>query len=148
MKGMNDLLWAIAHHVLAFGIFGLLFAEFVALRATLNAAQIRRIATMDLAYGALAMLLVIFGFLRANLAAKGWPYYSHNTFFWAKIATFAAIALLSLPPTLAFSRWKRGAALPDAAALRAVRRYLHIELTLFVLLPIFAAAMARGYGEF
>jgi uncharacterized membrane protein len=29
-----------------------------------------------------------------------------------------------------------------------VRRYLHAELALFVFLPIFAAAMARGYGEF
>jgi uncharacterized membrane protein len=26
--------------------------------------------------------------------------------------------------------------------------YVHIELTLFMLLPLFAAAMARGYGEF
>jgi putative membrane protein len=145
---MNDLFWAIAHHLLAFGIFGLLFAEFVALRATLNETQIRRIAALDLVYGVLALLLVVIGFLRATLAAKGWPYYSHNAFFWAKIAAFAAIALCSLPPTLAFNRWKRSTTLPGAAALRVVRRYLHIELMLFVLLPIFAAAMARGYGEF
>jgi uncharacterized membrane protein len=39
--------------------------------------------------------------------------------------------------------WNR----PNEAAIRGVRRYLHIELMLFVLLPIFAAAMARGYGE-
>jgi putative membrane protein len=145
---MNDLVWAAAHHVLAFGIFGVLFAEFFALRATLDAAQIRRIAALDIAYGVLALLLVIVGFCRANFAAKGWAYYEHNGFFWAKIATFAAIALLSLPPTLAFNRWKRGAIQPDVASLRTVRGYLHLELALFVLLPIFAAAMARGYGEF
>jgi uncharacterized membrane protein len=29
-----------------------------------------------------------------------------------------------------------------------VRRYLYAELALFALLPAFAAAMARGYGEF
>jgi uncharacterized membrane protein len=29
-----------------------------------------------------------------------------------------------------------------------VRRFLHAELGLFLLLPIFAAAMARGYGQF
>jgi putative membrane protein len=45
-------------------------------------------------------------------------------------------------------RWKKSDALPDAAALRSVRLMLHVELTLFVLLPIFAAAMARGYGQF
>jgi uncharacterized membrane protein len=29
-----------------------------------------------------------------------------------------------------------------------VRRFLYAEVALFALLPIFAAAMARGYGEF
>jgi putative membrane protein len=144
---MNDLAWAVAHHLLAFGIFGLLFAEFIALRATLDVPQIRRIAALDLAYGVLAMLLVLVGFCRANFAAKGWIYYSHNGFFWAKIATFAAIALLSFPPTRTFNRWRRSATPPDAASVRSVRRYLHIELALFILLPAFAAAMARGYGE-
>jgi len=40
------------------------------------------------------------------------------------------------------------AALPGDADIRRVRRYLHAELALFVFLPIFAAHMARGYGEF
>jgi putative membrane protein len=145
---MSDLIWAVAHHVLAFGIFGLLFAAFIALNGTLNEGAIRRIAALDLCYGILAGLIVIIGLGRANFAAKGWVYYSHNGFFWAKLAVFAAIALLSIPPTLAFNRWKRTATLPDVTALRAVRRYMHIELTLFALLPIFAAAMARGFGEF
>jgi putative membrane protein len=145
---MSDLLWAIAHHLLVFGIFGLLFAEFVALNGTLSEAAIRRIAALDLWYGVLAGGIVIIGFGRANFAAKGWAYYSHNGFFWAKIGVIVAIALLSIPPTLAFNRWTRTATPPEGAALRAVRRYLYIELTLFVLLPIFAAAMARGYGEF
>jgi putative membrane protein len=145
---MSDLLWAVAHHLLVFGIFGLLFAEFITLNGTLNDIAIRRIAALDLWYGILAGAIVIIGFSRANFAAKGWAYYSHNGFFWAKIGAFATIGLLSIPPTLAFNRWNRTATLPDATALRAVRRYMHIELTLFVLLPIFAAAMARGYGEF
>ncbi|HEY4969366.1 MAG TPA: DUF2214 family protein, partial [Steroidobacteraceae bacterium] len=81
-------------------------------------------------------------------AAKGWAYYSHNSFFWAKIATFAVIGLLSVPPTMAFIRWRKSGIAPDDAAIGAARRYLHIELALFVLLPIFAAAMARGFGEF
>jgi putative membrane protein len=144
---MTDLLWAGAHHLLAFGIFGLLFAEFVALR-DLNEALIRRIAALDIAYGVFAVLLVLVGLCRANFAAKGWAYYSHNGFFWAKLAAFGAIGLLSIPPTMAFNRWRRRATLPDAVELRAVRMYLHIELALFLLLPLFAAAMARGYAEF
>jgi putative membrane protein len=120
----------------------------VALGGTLNIATVGRIARLDLIYGITAALIVIVGFSRAIYAAKGWGYYSHNGFFWAKIVTFALIGLLSISPTIAFIRWRREQILPDAAALRKVRRILHIELTLFVLLPIFAAAMARGYGQF
>jgi len=58
------------------------------------------------------------------------------------------IGFLSIPPTLAFLRRRRARALPADEAVGPVRRYLWIELALFALLPAFAAAMARGYGEF
>lgn len=145
---MLDLTLACLHHVLIFVVFGTLFGEMVALGGTLNTAVVGRIARLDMVYGISAALIVIVGFGRAIYAAKGWGYYSHNGFFWAKIATFALIGLLSIQPTIAFIRWRKAQTLPDAMALRKVRMLLHIELTLFVLLPIFAAAMARGYGQF
>ena len=143
-----DLVLAIGHHLLIFGIFGILFAEFLTVRPGLNSAAAAGIARIDLGYGMLATAVVVLGFCRAVFAAKGWAYYSHNAFFWAKIGCFAAIGLLSVPPTLQFMRWRKSATAPADAAVRSVRRYLHMELMLFVLLPIFAAAMARGYGEF
>jgi putative membrane protein len=144
---MLDLWLACAHHVLIFAIFGTLFGEMVALNGALDHTTLKRVARLDLIYGIAAGLIVLVGFGRAIFAAKGWGYYSHNGFFWAKIAAFALIGILSVKPTLAFMRWKKSDALPDAAAVRSVRRTLHAELTLFVLLPIFAAAMARGYGQ-
>ena len=145
---MLDLVLAIVHHVLIFGIFGILFAELLAVRPDLSSASAVRIASIDLWYGIFAGAVVVIGFCRANFAAKGWTYYSHNAFFWAKIVTFAGIGLLSVPPTRMFIRWRRAAVAPDEDAVRKVRRYVHVELALFVLLLIFAAAMARGYGEF
>jgi putative membrane protein len=145
---MLDLALAIAHHLLIFAIFGLLFAEFWALRSGISVGTVQRIASLDLWYGVLAALIIVIGFCRAIFAAKGWAYYSHNAFFWAKIATFALIGLLSIPPTVSFIRWRRSALVPIDADIQTVRRYLHLELALFIFLPIFAAAMARGYGEF
>jgi putative membrane protein len=145
---MLDLSLAIAHHLLIFGIFGIICAEFWAVRPGVTSAAAARIASIDLWYGILAAAVIVVGFSRAIFAAKGWAYYSHNAFFWAKIATFAAIGILSVPPTLTFIRWRKSGALPGDADIRTVRRYLHVELGLFVLLPIFAAHMARGYGEF
>jgi putative membrane protein len=45
-------------------------------------------------------------------------------------------------------RWRKSALQPSKGDIQRIRRYLHLELALFMLLPIFAAAMARGYGEF
>jgi putative membrane protein len=145
---MLDLLLAIVHHVLIFGIFGILFAELMAVRPDMSSATALRIASIDLWYGIFAAAVVVIGFCRAIFAAKGWAYYSHNAFFWAKIATFAGIGLLSVPPTLVFIRWRKAGGVPDDAGIQRVRRYVHVELGCFVLLLIFAAAMARGRGEF
>jgi putative membrane protein len=144
---MLDLVLAIAHHVVVFTLFALVFGEMVALGGVLNEATVRRIARLDIWYGVLAAVILVVGFVRAIYASKGWAYYSHNAFFWAKIGTFALAGLLSIGPTLAFSRWRR-TGLPDAVALKSVRLMVHVELTLLLLLPIFAAAMARGYGNF
>jgi putative membrane protein len=145
---MLDLVLAIAHHLLIFAIFAILFTEFWVVRPGMRADTVARIAAIDLWYGILAAAVVIVGFCRAIFAAKGWAYYSHNAFFWAKLGSFAAIGLLSIPPTLAFIRWRKQGSAPSDAAVGVQRRYLHTELMLFALLPIFAAAMARGYGEF
>jgi putative membrane protein len=87
------------------------------------------------------------GFCRAAFAAKGWAYYSHNAFFWAKIGTFLLVGLLSIAPTVAFIRWRGKGVIPDDAQVKAVRRWLLAEFVLFAPLLGFAAAMARGYGE-
>ena len=62
--------------------------------------------------------------------------------------TFLVIGLLSVPPTVAYIRWRRSGAAPGDAQVAGVRRWLWAETLLFALLPAFAAAMARGYGEF
>jgi putative membrane protein len=142
-----DLVLAIAHHLLIFGVFGVVSAELITVRPGMGPADVRRAAGVDIWYGVLAGLVLAVGFGRVFLAAKGWAYYSHNLFFWAKLGTFAVIGLLSIAPTLAFLRWRKQGSAPDEARVNAVRRWLLAELVLFAPLLAFAAAMARGYGE-
>jgi putative membrane protein len=144
---MLDLTLAILHHLLVFSLFGVLAAEFAVVRPGMTAAMVRRVAAVDLWYGVLAGLIIAVGFSRAIFAAKGWAYYSHNLFFWLKIGTFLLIGLLSAPPTIAFIRWRRDGVEPTDAQVQGVRRLIWAEVVLFALLPAFAAAMARGYGE-
>jgi len=145
---MLDLVLAIGHHLLIFALFGVLFAELMVVRRGMDSAAVARIAAVDLWYGVLAGLILIVGFSRAVFAAKGWFYYEHNGFFWAKIGTFAVVGLLSIPPTVRFIQWRRAGTSPTDGQVAGVRGFLHAEVVLFALLPAFAAAMARGYGEF
>ena len=144
---MLDLFLAIGHHLLIFGLFGVLALEFAIVRPGLTPAWVQRIARIDIWYGLIAGLILAVGFSRAVFAAKGWVYYSHNLFFWLKLTAFAAIGLLSIRPTLAFIRWRKAGDTPDSTQIAPVRRLLWAELILFAALPILAAAMARGYGE-
>ncbi|MBS0359772.1 MAG: DUF2214 family protein [Proteobacteria bacterium] len=145
---MLDLVLAIAHHVLVFSLFGVLFGEIVLVRKGVDLATVTRVGRIDLMYGAVAGLIVVVGFARAIFAAKGWAYYSHNLFFHLKIATFVAVGLLSIPPTVAYIRWRRAGTAPSDAQVAGVRKWLMAELALFAFIPAFAAAMARGFGEF
>jgi putative membrane protein len=142
-----DLVLAIAHHLLIFCLFGILSCELIAVRPGMSQAAVSQIVAIDLWYGALAALILIVGFGRAVFAAKGWEYYANNEFFWAKIIVFAGIGLISVWPTIRFIRWRRAGGSPDEGDITTVRRLLYAEVILFALLPVFAAAMARGYGE-
>jgi putative membrane protein len=143
-----DLSLAIAHHLFIFAIFGALLAEFVMLRRVAAREDVVRVAAIDLWYGIFAAMVLLVGFSRAIFAAKGWAYYAHNVFFWAKLGTFATIGILSIRPSIVIARWRRAGTMPEAADIRPLRLYLHLELGLFILLLIFAAAMARGYGQY
>jgi putative membrane protein len=148
MFAMLDLILAVLHHLLVFGLFGILFSELLIVRRGIGQATAATIASVDLWYGILAGLILLVGFSRAIFAAKFWDYYANNGFFWAKIGTFALIGLISIRPTVCFIRWRRTGVLPDDAEVTLVRRLIQIEVVLFALLLVFAAAMARGYGEF
>ncbi|MEJ0097074.1 MAG: DUF2214 family protein [Bauldia sp.] len=67
---------------------------------------------------------------------KGAGFYLPNPIFWAKIAAFLIVGLLSIPPTLKIIRWRIAAGddagyVPPADEVRAVRRFMHAEGMVF-----------------
>ena len=147
----TDLLLAIVHHLLVFSLAGIIGAEFVLIRADLPAATLKRLAGIDRHYGIIATLIIIVGIGRVFYGLKGWEFYVYNWVFWAKMAAFLAVGLLSIVPTIRFIAWNRQAKaspsfLVPAAELASVKTYVRAEAFIFLLIPVFAAAMARGYG--
>jgi putative membrane protein len=146
-----DLVLAIAHHLAVFSVFGLLLAEVALLKPGITADRILQLGLVDSLYGAASVLVIIAGVSRVIWGAAGWEYYVANWAFWAKMAAFIIVGLLSVPPTLAVLRWRRQLAgnpgfSPDSAQVANLRRFFTGELIAFAFIPAFAAMMARGYG--
>lgn len=148
----TDFILAALHHVLVFSLFAIIAVEIVYAKPGLNAAAVRRVAMVDALYGLCSLLVVAVGFSRAIWGLKGWDYYAGNILFWVKIGMFLGVGALSIVPTLAFLRWNRRlrhdpAALPADGEVKAIRKYMHMETTLLILIPIVAAALARGMTD-
>ncbi len=146
-----DLVLASAHHVAVFTLVALFAAEFALVRPGLSGPRIVQLSRLDAAYGAVAGIVIVIGLLRVYFGAIEESYYWGNHAFWGKMTAFLVMGLLTVPPTLAFRRWLKAGAgqadyAPPPAEIGAARRYIHLQAGILVLIPIFAAAMARGYG--
>lgn len=140
------------HFVFAFILAGALAAEAFILRLPVDGRVARLLLRVDLFYGVSAVLLIIIGVSRVIWGAKGWAHYQGQPFFWAKMATFAAIGLLSIVPTRRFIRWVKAYNAdpnfaPAEADVKSARRIVVIEAHLIALLLVFATLMARGIGS-
>lgn len=67
---MIDLLLALGHHVLVFGLAALIAAEAALLRPGLDASQLRLLGRLDTTYGIFAVLILIVGFIALPPAAQ------------------------------------------------------------------------------
>lgn len=148
---MTDLILAIAHHLAVFTLVAIFAAEFALLRPGIEGRRLGQLASLDRAYGGVAMLVIVVGVLRVIFGTAGWEYYVGNWVFWAKMIAFAGVGFASIAPTVAILRWVKAAKAdashtPPAAEVSAARRFLYLQAVLLVFIPSFAAAMARGYG--
>jgi len=142
---------AYLHYLSIILLGGFLVGELVMCRAGMTTEQARRIAGIDAAFFAAALAALATGLLRLFFYAKGVGFYTANPVFWAKMALYVTIAVISITPTRTFLRWKRAAAERGAAPagdeIAAARRLIHIELGLLALMPLMAVLMARGIGR-
>ncbi len=142
---------ASVHYLTIFALVAILAIELALVRPGMDAATVKRLARIDLGFGLAAVAVILAGLARVFFGLKGPAYYLGNWIFWTKMGVFALIGLLSIQPTLRFLAWRRlinvdPNALPATNDIARVKRVIHLEAGLILLLPILAAAMARGYG--
>jgi putative membrane protein len=146
-----DWLLASFHHLAVFSLAAILSAEVFLTAGPIDDRMALRLARIDAWFGIMAALVVASGVLRVLFGAKGYEYYLANMFFWAKMALFVGVALLSIAPTYTYLVWRRRVRAdpsfrPPKDEIKQLRQVLYVEAGLFALIPLCAAAMARGYG--
>lgn len=146
-----DALLSTSHFIAVFLLIGALGAEFALLRSPLDAAGLKRLAATDRLYGLAAMLVIAAGVSRLYFGLKDEGYFFQLHTFWTKIGIFVLVGLLSIWPTVRILAWARASKAnasftPPPGEVKAVRRLVHIQAALIVLIAINAALMARGVG--
>jgi len=146
-----DAVLAYLHFMAIFLLFAFLTAQALLLRAPLGEHGVRLVGRADAWYAAAAVVALATGLARAYFGAKGMGFYLAQWPFYAKIATFVAVGLISIKPTIVFARWRK--ALKADPAWRVppeqqagMRRIVMAEVHLAALIPVFAVMMARALG--
>ena len=149
-----DLVLAVLHHLLVFTLAFVIAGEFVLVRPGLSGRELKLVGHLDGVYGAVATAIVVVGVCRVFFGLKGWEFYVHNISFWAKMGAFVVVGLLSIIPTMRILRWRKAAGASTESyvvansEIEAVRNFVSAEAIIFLLIPVFAAMMARGVGGF
>jgi putative membrane protein len=147
-----DLILAILHHLAIATLIVLIAVELALLKPGMTSRDLRILTRIDAGYGASAGLVIVIGICRVIWSIKTADFYLGNPWFWTKMESFAALGLLSIPPTIAILKWRKAQQqnsdfLPPNDTVVGLRRFVKLQVALLAVILASAAAMAR-YGAF
>jgi putative membrane protein len=146
-----DALAAYAHFLSIFTLLSLLVAEAALYRQRMAPATLALLRRLDVGYMLAAIAVLVTGLMRLLVFTTGWQFYATNPVFWTKMALFAAVGLMSVPPTIHYIKTAKASGAGDIAipdrTYRHIRFHLIGQLALVALIPLAATLMARGVGS-
>ncbi len=139
-------------HWLAIGVAsGLLLSEYWLCRRMPDRLQVRLLGMVDLGYQLALIASLATGLARAFYDRQDAAYYLGNRLFWLKLTIFLVIVAVAVSPTLQYIRWNREARTaasfaPLSREVERVQASIALGLGLWLILPLIAVLVARGYG--
>ncbi|MBB3180713.1 DUF2214 family protein [Variovorax sp. Sphag1AA] len=116
----------------------------------MNAAVVERLSRVDMVYGIAAIAVLATGIARTWWGMKGTAWYWTNPLLHLKLTLFIIVGLLSIRPTMTYSRWRKAlrsnGALPAEADVRKTRKQVMVQAHIIALIPLAAVFLARGFG--
>jgi len=140
---------AFGHFFAFFALTAALVLQLTLLTDSISLATARRIQRADQVYGLMAVLVLVFGFLRVFYFEKSADYYFNNDFFLLKMSLLVVIGLISIYPTVTYLRWNANLKLDIAPQLsermvQKIRKIIHTELVFIIAVLLCASMMAKG----
>lgn len=124
---------------------GALVGEHLLLKRSVEAAQLRRIAVLDMLFGASAVIVLLGGLGQWFWGMQPASFYSGNWVFHLKVTLFVVMALLSIYPTVFFLRNRKHLS-GEVAIPGVIIHLIRAELALLLIIPLLAVLMAQGIG--
>lgn len=147
---MLDVLIRYGHFLGIFGLVSMVVCQNVLLRSVVTNHQLQLLTRLDALYGLSAFLTLAAGLGLWFGVGKPASFYTGNPVFHIKVTLFVVIGLLSIYPTVMFTRLRRAnreqAAEHSVALGAALIGIKRTELLLIILLPLLAVVMAQGIG--
>jgi len=116
----------------------------------MNAAVVERLSRVDMVYGIAAVAVLATGVARTWWGMKGTAWYWTNPLLHLKLTLFIIVGLLSIRPTMTYSRWRKAlrsnGTLPAEADVRKTRKQVMVQAHIIALIPLAAVFLARGFG--
>ena len=141
---------AYLHYVAMIAMSTLLVLELAVCVPGLSAVRVRLLWRLNHIYLGAGVLAVGSGVAYFIWFGRSAAFYLHNPVFYIKLALFAALGLISMPPTLQYSRWlhscETGPHAVTGYQVVRMRRHIVAQLVLLAVIPLMATFMARGIG--
>lgn len=144
--------WVLATlHLLGLGIgLGAIWSRARTLDGEQDLGSLRRIFQADSWWGLSALVWISTGLWRLLGAVENsTSYYLGNHLFLGKMGLLLLVLVLEVWPMVGLIRWRaslRRSEFPDVRRARSFARVSYVQTGLILLMVVFAAGMARGYG--
>ena len=147
---MAGALTAYLHYLAMISLAALLILQLTLCVQGLSEERVRLLVRLNHIYLGAGLLALVSGLVYLIWLGKEPAFYLHNPVFYLKLALFAALGLISIPPTLQYLRWLHGIGagpyrVADYQVMR-MRRHILAELLLIAIIPLMASFTARGIG--
>lgn len=142
---VSEILIRAAHFIGIIILFAVVFGQHTIVNKEVAVFQIKKLLILDLVFRLSALWVIAVGILLWFKVGNVPEFYSQNPVFHIKLWLFGLVGVISILPTLFFlkNRKSNEKTIPVPGYIVGIIRS---ELVLLLCIPVFAAAMAKGFS--